>query len=247
MLYVEPLKSKSAKDVYSGIKTIIERMERKVKSVYSDNGKEFVNTTLKKYLDSMNIKQFTTLSDQKACRAERSIRQIKNHINKFFTARNTRKYIDNLQSITKNINDTPNRVIGMPPSEVNKYNEMLVFRRSTLGIMNKPKNLFEVGTDVRISLLRNVFAKEHVGNFSKQIFKIVSVDTRISPEVYRLEDFNKQPIKGIFYRQELVAVTPPEKYQVEILERKGNKYRVHWVGYPPEFDSWVLKKDLGAI
>jgi hypothetical protein len=113
-----------------------------------------------------------------------------------------------------------------------------------MGVLNKPKNTYKVGDDVRVSLLREPFNKEHKGNFSEEIFKIVKADTRISPEVYSLVDYKKNPIKGVFYRQELVLVTPPEKYKVRVIAKKGRKFKVHWLGYETEFDSWIDKNDL---
>jgi hypothetical protein len=247
MLFVEPLKSKNMPTVNAAMRAILDRIKKPIKSIYSDSGAEFFNRLVAKLLKSRNIKQYSSLSDQKACKAERAIRQLKSRIAKFMTARKTTVYINDLQSIVANINDTPNRVIGMAPSEVNEYNEMLVFRKSTVGLLKKPKNTYRVGDHVRVSLLRGPFSKEHRGNFSEEIFKIVKVDNRVSPEVYSLIDYNKNPIKGIFYRQELVAAQPPEKYKIRVLEKKGQKYRVHWVGYPAEFDSWVHKNDVSSL
>jgi len=244
MLYVEALKSKKASDVHRGLRSILQRIKSPVKSIYSDSGKEFLNGSVLKLLKDNNIKQFASLSDQKASHAERSIRQLKSHIARFITARKTPKYLDNLQSIVDNINSTKNRVIGMSPNQVDKFNETLVFDRSTVDLLKKPIRTYKVGDNVRISLVRNPFAKEHMGNFSTEIFSISKVDTRIYPEVYKLKDYNGEDIKGNFYKFEMVQVEAPEKYQVQILTKKGNKYKVRWVGYGKEFDSWISKDDL---
>ena len=81
-----------------------------------------------------------------------------------------------------------------------------------------------------------------------EIFKITCVDTTQSPTIYFLEDLQGEPIKGIFYREELIPTTPPEFYQTDIIRTKTvagtKKYLVKWRGYPDKFNSWIDENQL---
>jgi len=69
--------------------------------------------------------------------------------------------------------------------------------------------------------------------------------------VYELEDLNNQPTDGSFYPEELtpVVVTKQTQFKIDkILStrvRRGIKeHKARWVGYGPEFDSWVKASDI---
>ena len=78
-----------------------------------------------------------------------------------------------------------------------------------------------------------------------EILKIrpTRVDTTQSPTTYFLEDLQGEPIKDIFYREELISTTPSEFYQIDIIRTKTvagrEKYLVKWRGYPDKFNSWI--------
>ena len=61
------------------------------------------------------------------------------------------------------------------------------------------------------------------------------------PETYRIEDEKKEPIEGIFYREELQPTKQPEgEFLVErVLKHRGSKMFVKWLGYPDSFNSWA--------
>ena len=72
--------------------------------------------------------------------------------------------------------------------------------------------------------------------------------------MYKLKDQADEPLKGVFYRDELQTVTEPRTYRIEkILRKKKNKrdgmisYLVKWKGYSDKFNSYVSEKDIEAI
>ena len=63
-----------------------------------------------------------------------------------------------------------------------------------------------------------------------------------------LEELEGDPIKGIFYREELNPTTQPEFNQIDIIRTKivagRKKYLVKWRGYPDKFNSWIDENQL---
>ena len=70
-----------------------------------------------------------------------------------------------------------------------------------MSIMKKASR-FKVGDRVRISKLKNIFAKGYTPNWSKEIF-IVDKINDIVPYRYNLKDLNDEQIIGSFYDREL--------------------------------------------
>ncbi|MES9903763.1 MAG: transposase family protein [Sedimenticola sp.] len=75
-LFIEPLKSRKAKDVVQAFDRVLTK-GRSPEIVYSDKGSEFNNALFKKYLTKRHIKYFTTQNeDIKVSVAERVIRTV---------------------------------------------------------------------------------------------------------------------------------------------------------------------------
>ena len=69
--------------------------------------------------------------------------------------------------------------------------------------------------------------------------------------MYKLEDYDGEPIEGSFYEQELQKIVVPsdKNFKVEsILQRKGRGKKamvfVKWLGWPQKFNSWVREEDV---
>ena len=99
--------------------------------------------------------------------AERFIKTLKNKIYKYMTAISKNVYIDKLDDIVNEYNNTYHRTIKMKPVDV-KDNTYIDFKKE---INNKdPK--FKVGDHVRISKYKNIFAKGYTPNWSEEVFVI---------------------------------------------------------------------------
>ena len=105
-----------------------------------------------------------------------------------------------------------------------------------------------VGEYVRLSQIKPTFKKGYTIQNTLEIFKIIRVDNTQSPTIYFLEDLEGEPIKGIFYREELIPTIPPESYEIDIIRSKivagRKKYLVKWRGYPDKFKSWTDESQI---
>ena len=102
-----------------------------------DEGKEFYNVGVRDLLKSHNVDYFSTHSDKKAVIVERFNWTLKTMMWKYFYSKGTYNWVDVLDGLTKNYNNTKHSSILMKPKDVNKTNENMVwttFTGTLLGI-----------------------------------------------------------------------------------------------------------------
>ena len=252
-LWVRPLKTKSAREVRDAFEDIFSN-GRTPEKLRTDQGKEFDNNTLKKYLKDENIKYFTTQNEGKANYAERVIKTLKNKIFKYLTHNNTRRYADKLQQFVQSYNNTVHRSLGMAPSKVTKKKAKTIwwklYKPKSTGSRVKPYT-FRVGDHVRITFLKNKFSREYDQRWTGEIFTVTHRYRVQGIPQCKLKDYNGEEIKGSFYKEELqkVAFDPDKPFKVErILQkrtRKGKKeVLVKWLRWPDRFNSWEPEANI---
>ena len=126
--WVEPIKTKSGENLVKAFEKICKR-GRQPEKLHTDKGTEFTNRLFQRFLKDKNILFFTTHNDTKASIVERFNRTLKGKVWKYFTAKNTTKYIDVLQKLMYSYNHSRHRSIGMKPADVNPENESVVWQR----------------------------------------------------------------------------------------------------------------------
>ena len=141
-------------------------------------------------------------------------------------------YIDKLDDIVNEYNNTYHTTIKMKPIDV-KDNTYINADRE---INNKdPKS--KVGDHVRISKYKNIFAKGYTPNWSEEVKNTVTW-------TYVIDDLNGEEITGTFYEKELQK-TSQEEFRIEkVIRRKGDKLYVKLKGYDNLFNSWIDKGSL---
>ena len=108
---------------------------------------------------------------------------------------------------------------------------------------NEKDPKFEVGDHVRISKVKNVFAKGYTPNLSEEIFVVKKIKNTVT-WTYVISDLNGEDIICSFYGKELQENNQNEFRIKKVIKRKGNKLYVKWKGYNNSFNSWIDKKDL---
>ena len=254
-----PLKRKDGNTVHTGLKKIIENNHfNKLRRLNTDEGKEFYNKKVKDMLDSKNITLYSVSSREiKASIAERFIRTIKGKLYRYMTQQNTKKYINILPALIEGYNNSPHRGLGNNQTPIDIHNlKDLKSIQNQFNLMYKNKRTFRktrisnltVGEHVRLSNLKPTFKRGYTIQNTVEIFKIRDINKSQSPVVYYLEDLQGEPIKGIFYREELIPVKLPEFYEIDIIRSKivagKKKYLVKWRGYPDVFNSWIDEDQL---
>lgn len=253
--WVETLRDKTCAETTEGFKRILSRSSGRAPVwLQTDRGKEFVGSVLQRFLKSRGINfRVARNPDIKAAIVERFNRTLKERMWRYFTHKNTRRYVDVLQSIVQAYNDTKHSTIKMQPAAVTLYNAAIaranMVKRYKL-CHKVPK--YKVGELVRISKAKSAFEKGYEARWSEEIFKIHKIITNRQPPIYELVDLNDEEIDGFFYEEELSVVEKEidaEEFLIEkIIKTKGKgrnkQYFVSWRGYPEKFNSWIPATDI---
>ena len=176
-------------------------------------------------------------NEGKSVVAERFIKTLKK-IYKYMTSVSRNVYIDKLDDIVNEYNNTYHRTIKMKPVDV-ENNTYIDFEKEVDD--KDPKSKF--GDHVRISKYKNIFAKGYTPNWSEEVFVITKVKNTV-PWTYVINDLNGEEIIGTFYEKELQKTNQKEFRIEKVIKRKGDKLYVKWKGHDKSFNSWVDKKDL---
>lgn len=245
--WVVPLKTKTGAALVNAFTKVFR--ERQPLALQTDKGAEFINRNFQTFLKKRRVHFFTTENeDVKASIVERFNRTLKSRMWRYFTRQNGSPpcYVRILPDLVRSYNASYHRSIKMAPNQVDRLNAEKVWHNlysTTKGTSTPPA--FQPGNRVRISKARRTFKKGYLPNWSEELFTIVRRQPRTLPYVYVLRDDAGDLIKGTFYEQELQKVDDKVIFLIEqILQRRGKRVLVRWRGYPPSFDSWVLKKDL---
>ena len=181
---------------------------------------------------------YSTHNEGKSVVAGRFIRTLKSKIYKNMTSISKNVYIDKLDDIVNEYNNTYHTTIKMKPIDV-KDNTYI----NTTKKINYKDPKFKVDDCVRISKYKNIFAKGYMPNWSEEVFVIKKVKNTV-PWIYVIDDLNSEEIIGSFYEKELQK-TNQEEFRIEkVIKRKGNKIYVKWKGYNNSFNSWIDKASL---
>ena len=182
-----------------------------------DQGKEFYNNSFKKRLKDNDIEMYSIHNEGKSVVAERFIRTLKTKIYKYMTSVSKNVYIDKLDDIVGEYNNTYHRTIKMKPVDA-KDNTYIDLKKD----VNDKDPKFKVGDHVRISKYKNIFAKGYTPNWSEEVFVIKKVKNTV-PWTYVINDLNGEEIIGTFYEKELQKTNQKQFRAEKVIKRKSDK------------------------
>ena len=202
-----------------------------------DKGSEFYNNSFKKWLNN-DIEMYWIHNEGKSVVAERFIKSLKNKIYKYMTSISKNVYIDKLDKIVDEYNNTFHKAIKMKPVDV-KYNTYINFVKE----INDKDPKLKVGDHVRISKYKNVFTKGYMPNWSEEVFISSKIKNSV-PWTYIINDLNGEEIVETFYEKKLQKTNQKQFGIEKVLKKKGDNLYVKWKGYDNSFNCWINKKDL---
>ena len=126
--FVIPLKDKKGISIVNAFNKIIKQSNRRAKGtsaqhvkpnkIWVDQGGEFYNKLLEKWLLDNDINMYSTYNEDKSVVAERFIRTLKNKLYKHMTATVKNVYYDVLDDVVNKYNNTKHSTIKMKPIDV---------------------------------------------------------------------------------------------------------------------------------
>jgi hypothetical protein len=154
-----------------------------------------------------------TKSTNKASIAERFIRTLKQRLYRYFTFSKEKNYINVLDKVINNYNNSYHGSIKMKPSEVNKKNEKKVYENlygNNEDIINNFIHYsFNIGDYVRRVVQKNLFEKGYTQNWTSEIY-IVSMIIPTNPPTYNIKSTDNVTINQFFYKEQLQKVKPDQ-------------------------------------
>ena len=243
--WVRPLKNKTGEVVLKGLEFVLkDKYGKRIKSIQSDKGTEFLNRKVQSFLQKKNIGFFTSENEDIKCSiVERLNRTLQTKLYRYLTSENTESYLDVLQKIVEGYNNSNHSTTGFSPKEVAEHvvsktplpgGKTLediwhrVYKRkksywkpnisASLYLKNKKKgsihHSLKKGDYVRINKTRKVFKKGYLPGWSRELF-IVQEIVLSTPITFKIKDLKEEKIKGNFYKEELQKVKPPSFYNIE--------------------------------
>jgi hypothetical protein len=245
-----PMKNKNAKTVLDAFKQIIKESERKPKRIWVDEGTEFYNQQMTRFIKGNDIIRYSTYGDSKSVMVERLNRTLKTEMWKQFTELQTNNWIDRHVQLLEWYNHKEHSGINnRTPYSMSKWPDV----RLDICLEPKPasflKPKYKLRDVVRISRAKGVFAKGYTANWSQEQFIIRGRRTSScdEPPVYYLSDHQHNKIKGAFYEPEVQLVKYPFVYLVEKVvthDKKNKRMLIKWLGFPEERNSWIPESNL---
>ena len=167
---------------------------------------------------------------------------------KYFSANNTKKYIDILDEMVNNYNNTKHSPIKTTPVEASdKKNKNRVWMKLNGKARTNPdKPKFSVGDKVRITKKKSNFEKGYTPRWTEEVFTVLQIQYT-DPPTYKISDHHGEEIQGTFYEQEMQK-TNQDIFRIEkVIRKEKNRSLVKWLGYLYSFNSWVDNKKLISL
>ena len=173
--FVKALKDKYSSTVVKGFEEIIK--DTKPKIIQCDYGKEFINSEFRNLLKSYNIElQLIQVGDKnKIGIINRMCRTLRELLNKYMTAYKTTRYIDVLDKLVNNYNNSKHSTILFTPNEASKHVEEIQ-KINTVRYKEavRTETHFKIGDKVRCIINLSAFEKHTLPKWSKTVFTIES-------------------------------------------------------------------------
>ena len=131
-----PLKDKKGASIVNAFQKILKESDRKPNKIWVDKGSEFYNNSFKKWLKDNDIEMYSIHNEGKSVVAERFIRTLKTKIYKYMTSVSKNVYIDKLDDIVKEYNNTYHRTIKMKPVDVKDSTCIDFIKKLMIKILN---------------------------------------------------------------------------------------------------------------
>jgi hypothetical protein len=258
-VWMEPLKSKSAKETLDVLRGVIRDMVDKPKSIFCDRGTEFKNALVRQYLERENITLMHPSSEVKAGIVERVNRTLQNMIYRYMTENETRTYLPVLQLVADTYNNRPHSSIdNISPNDADKpeNSEQVAsaLRDHYFSLVPKKKVLkFKIGDTVRLKTHHgDRFARGYEEQFSREIYKVVDINTRMAIPMYMLQSTDTgENIEGGCYSNELQLVTSDvfkiEKVIKRRIRRGVREIYVKWLNFGDQHNCWIRESDVTNV
>ncbi len=187
-----------------------------------DAGSEFKTNAFNKHYANVKMYRKSVEIHNSTGIVEIRNRYIRDVLQKYFTSYHTLKWVDIIQKINNNINNTYNRTIKHAPIDV--WNRIAKNEQESREAPTK----YEIGDRVRLLIQSKDFEKKSTGIYSNQIYNITAIDGL----GYRLDGIERKvfgwELKRIDTSDERVNITLRSSPK-NISEQRANNKRTNTI------------------
>ena len=205
------------------MKIIFNSINIKPKVLISDGGSEFNNNKFFKFLKKAGVRIIFSKSNQKASTVERFQKTLQRKIYSYLTEFEKLRYIDVLDRIISNYNNTEHSFLECSPFSVEMCKDLQekILLKHSLKFFNTKKKIpkLKIGDTVRISLKKTSFHRSYNLQRTYERFLIAKIDTTLPFPRYSLKDELNREIEGNFLEYELVKINIPY-YRANVLKTR---------------------------
>lgn len=254
-IFAAPVRSKESKHMIAAFNRLFRQMPALPQRIFSDKGVEFQARLMKQYFrDKLIHKHVAQSPDVKAAIAERFVQTLKSRLYKYFSIKETSRWVDFLPHLVDAINRSVCRITRLRPIDINFENgdavwEQLYGDSFDTHITQRPK--FQRGDKVRIAKEKTPFDKMYLPNYSEEIYRVKKLQRRKLPTTYELVTKEGVPITGKFYNEELSRTKFGRErrlYIDKVLDERQVDGRreilVKWRGQPTSTAAWIRESDI---
>ena len=206
--FVIPLRNKRGDTITEAITEIIDETAPSI--LNTDLGSEFISNSFRKFIKEQGTEiNYVDVGDHKRLGiVDRFIRTLREKLNKYMTMHNTTTYIDVLQKIVYNYNNTYHSGIKKTPAEVeNEDKDVIKLTNQKYNKAKLEEVKFNVNDIVRCVINLKAFEKKSLPKWSKTVHKIVEV----FPHSYKLDN------DKIYKYYELQKIDNVQKLEVPMI------------------------------
>ena len=130
------MKDKKGIIITNALQKISRESNCKPNKIWVVKDREFYNRSIKSWLEKNAIEMYSIHNEGKSVIAERSIRTLKNKINKYMTSILKNVYIDKLDDLVIKYNNTYHATIKMKPADVEPSTLLTLVKKIMIKIQN---------------------------------------------------------------------------------------------------------------
>ena len=124
--WVIALKDKKGVTIVNELHNILKESNGKPNKIWVDKSSEYYNSSFKKWLEDNDIEMYSTHNEGKFVVADRFTRTLNSKIYKYTTSMSKYVYIDKLDGIVNEYNNTSHRTIKMKHTDVKDNTYILI-------------------------------------------------------------------------------------------------------------------------
>lgn len=185
----ELMKTRTQTAAADAMRAVFERMGIP-ETVYCDEGSEFDSTKFKELMDKHSIELILTLNH--APMVERFNRTIKEMIEKYLQATQSKAIANILPRVIKNYNSSYHKTIEMAPNEVNDDTADMVYRNILRKAKKKKWKKVRIGDRVRVMEKAKSHRKGYKPKFTKAVHTVLSREGRY----YTVDGLHRQYLRS---------------------------------------------------